>query len=116
MTKTRPNKPARTKSAGTPKTKKRELKAKRPGNSRAGSAAPVSPGQGSRPTKASQCLALLRRGDGASLHELMTATGWQSHSVRGFLSGAVKRKLGLTVTSSVGPDNVRRYRVATGEA
>jgi hypothetical protein len=49
-------------------------------------------------TKKDLVLALLRRDQGASLDELMTATGWQAHSVRGFLSGTVKKKLGLTVT------------------
>lgn len=63
-------------------------------------------------TKSSQCLTLLRRNEGTTVTELMAATGWQSHSVRGFLSGAVKRKLGLTVTSSVEQDGVRRYHLA----
>lgn len=44
-------------------------------------------------------LALLRRPEGASLADLQAATGWQAHSVRGAISGAIKRKLKLEVTS-----------------
>jgi len=49
------------------------------------------------PSKQELCLDLLSRPDGASVEELQAATGWQTHSVRGFLSGTVKKKLGLTV-------------------
>ncbi len=41
----------------------------------------------------------------------MKATGWQAHSVRGFLSGAVGKKAGLTVTSTKAEDAERRYAV-----
>ena len=43
----------------------------------------------------------------------MQATDWQQHSVRGFLAGTVKKKLGFTLTSSKESDEARRYRVAT---
>lgn len=39
------------------------------------------------------------------------ATGWQPHSVRGFLSGVIRKKMGLTVTSRKGDDGERRYSV-----
>ena len=55
----------------------------------------------------------LRSTRGATLEALMEATGWQAHSVRGFLSGTVKKKLGLTVASEVGKDGARRYRIET---
>ena len=55
-------------------------------------------------------VALLRRPNGASLEELMAATGWQKHSVRGALSGAVKKKLGLPVISEK-VDGARVYRL-----
>ena len=58
-------------------------------------------------SKASQVLELLKGSDGATLAELMKVTGWQAHSVRGFLSGTVGKKLGLTVTSTKGEDGER---------
>jgi hypothetical protein len=53
--------------------------------------------QKTRPTetKADVVLKKLRLAKGATLHQLIEATGWQAHSVRGFLSGTVKKKLGL---------------------
>ena len=43
---------------------------------------------------------------------MMAATGWQAHSVRGFLSGTVRKKLGFDVSSEKDDDSVRRYRIA----
>jgi Protein of unknown function (DUF3489) len=63
-------------------------------------------------TKGAEITALLKRNSGATLDELTAASGWQAHSVRGFLSGTLKKKLGLTVTSERGEDGVRRYRIA----
>jgi hypothetical protein len=62
-------------------------------------------------SKTAQVLDLLQRSGGASLKELMKATGWQAHSVRGFLSGALGKKMGLTVTSTKAEDEERRYSV-----
>ncbi len=45
-------------------------------------------------------LALMRRDGGATLGELIAATGWQAHSVRGAIAGHIKKKLGLTVSST----------------
>jgi len=53
---------------------------------------------------------LLRRPDGAPLSELMATTGWQAHSVRGAIAGALKKKLGLTITSEKTPSG-RTYRI-----
>jgi hypothetical protein len=59
-------------------------------------------------------LDLLRQANGASLPEISAATGWQAHSVRGFLSGTVRKKLGLNLVSVIPGDGVRRYTI--GEA
>ena len=66
----------------------------------------------SKSTKTDQVLQLLKRSKGASVPDLMKATGWQAHSIRGFLSGAVKKKMGLTVVSEKDAKGVRRYRIA----
>ena len=71
-----------------------------------------------KPTKIEQCLALLSTPHGATIDELKTATGWQAHSVRGFLAGTVKKKLGLGLglDSQKADDGVRRYRVVQAGA
>ena len=61
-------------------------------------------------SKTAKVLNLLKRSGGATLKELTKATGWQSHSVRGFLSG-VGKKMGLKVTSTKAEDKDRRYSV-----
>lgn len=66
-----------------------------------------------RVTKQEQVLTLLSRPEGASIEEIMHATDWQQHSVRGFLAGTVKKKLGFTLTSSKDRGEARRYRIAT---
>jgi hypothetical protein len=58
----------------------------------------------------------LRRPNGATLAELVDATGWQSHSVRGAISGTIKRKMGLAVETQMVPDRGRIYRVVEGAA
>ena len=63
-------------------------------------------------TKQATVLAMLRRQSGASIAEIVDATGWQPHSVRGFLTAAVKKRLGISVISEKGEDGVRRYYVA----
>lgn len=61
-------------------------------------------------SKKAAVLELLRRKQGATLAEIMTATGWQAHSVRGFISGALVKKMGLTVASTKREDATRTYR------
>lgn len=64
-------------------------------------------------TKHAQLLQLLNRPEGASIEDMMQATAWQQHSVRGFLAGTVKKKMGLALTSSKAEGDVRRYRIAS---
>ena len=63
-------------------------------------------------SKAEKVLDLLKRSGGASLKDIMKATDWQAHSVRGFLSGTVHKKMGLTITSSKGEDGERTYSIS----
>src|SRR5580692_11298376 len=64
-----------------------------------------------RVTKQERVLTLLSQPEGASIEEMMQATDWQQHSVRGFLAGTVKKKLGFPLTSSKSNDDARRYRI-----
>ena len=63
-------------------------------------------------SKTAKVLAMLRRAEGATLQQIMSVTGWQAHSVRGFVSGTLGKKLHLTVVSAKGEDGQRRYSVA----
>lgn len=58
---------------------------------------------------------LLKRPEGATIGQLVEATGWQAHSVRGAIAGALKKKHGLTITSAKEGD-VRVYRASSGGA
>jgi hypothetical protein len=66
-----------------------------------------SPGPQKPPSKLDILAGLLRKEGGATVTELCTATGWQTHSVRGAMSGALKKR-GLVVTSTKAGDE-RRY-------
>ena len=62
-------------------------------------------------TKQATLIAMLRAPDGATIEEIMAATNWQSHSVRGAMAGALKKKLGLDVTSEKDDARGRIYRL-----
>jgi hypothetical protein len=63
-----------------------------------------------RVTKQGRVVDALCRPEGATIAEIMELTGWQEHSVRGFISGAVKKKLGLSV-ERITEDGRISYRV-----
>jgi hypothetical protein len=113
-------KPTKKASAGkrgahvAPSKGKSAKKASPPKNATSAKKAPKSTkkASGSRDgSKASAILDLLRRKDGATLKELMKATGWQPHSVRGFLSGTVSKKMGLALGSAKREVGERSYRI-----
>ena len=62
-------------------------------------------------TKQATLIAMLRAPDGATIEEIMAATGWQSHTVRGAMAGALKKKLGLEVISEKVDGRGRVYRL-----
>ena len=68
----------------------------------------------SAPSQSKQDLVIqmLRRQSGVTVEDIVAKTGWQPHSVRGFFSGLVRKKLKLPLVADVGKDGVRRYHVA----
>jgi hypothetical protein len=64
-----------------------------------------------RPSKQDEVIAMLRRPEGATIDEVVSATGWQRHTVRGVFSGTLKKKLGFTVASAK-EERGRVYRIA----
>lgn len=63
-------------------------------------------------TKQAELIALLSRTKGASVTEMADALGWQSHTVRGAMAGALKKKLGFTIGSEKDEKRGRVYRIA----
>ena len=91
--------PVKGKSAKKAKaTKKTPKAAKQAGGAREGS-------------KGAKIIDLLKRPNGATLAEIMKAAGWQAHSVRGFISGTLTKKMGLAVVSTRGEDGERNYSI-----
>ena len=71
---------------------------------------------GARPdTKHARIIAMLRKPAGATIAAIMAVTDWQQHSVRGFLAGVVREKLGLNLVSDQ-TDKGRIYRIKEGKA
>lgn len=63
-------------------------------------------------TKAATMIELLTSKQGATIAEMMQATGWQAHSVRGFLAGSLRKRHGLATASEKPEGEPRRYRLA----
>ena len=63
-------------------------------------------------TKLAQLEAMLRRPNGATIEQISNSLIWQAHSVRGAMSGALKKKQGLTITNEKTDDGRRLYRIA----
>jgi hypothetical protein len=102
---------ARRVAPGKPRSRKKASSAgRRPKSQKA--AKQAKPAAGAREgSKAGKVLGLLRRPDGASLKELMKATGWLAHSVRGYLSGTVSKRMKLKLVSAKSENGERRYFV-----
>ena len=62
-------------------------------------------------TKLAQLEAMLRRPDGATIEQISKSLVWQAHSVRGAISGTLKKKQGLTITNEKTDDGRRLYRI-----
>jgi hypothetical protein len=93
-----------------------EQRSTKPGPSpKADAAKAAAPKTRTKPSKAQTVIALLRRKKGATLAELATATGWQQHSVRGLISGTIKKKLQLDVDVVKTGKSATRYRIAPGK-
>lgn len=67
-------------------------------------------------SKQTEVLGLLRRPQGSTIPAIMKATGWQQHSVRGFLAGVVRKKLGLILESEKSDSGDRVYRIVVGKS
>lgn len=73
---------------------------------------PRNPSKGTKPnaqTKHGKIVVLLQRKTGASIAELAKTTGWQRHSVHGFMSGTLKKKQNISITSRKEENKDRRY-------
>jgi uncharacterized protein DUF3489 len=106
----------RTKRQRPPKATHKSIQTKTPKRQTRSKSAVRSRGHvkpGTAKTKQQICLDLLGRPEGATVEELQAATGWQQHSVRGFLAGAVKKKLGLKLLSEKPEAGPRRYRIVS---
>lgn len=64
-------------------------------------------------TKQELVLSMLSQKGGTTITDIMAKTEWQTHTVRGFFAGTVKKKLGFALTSSKAAGDVRRYRIET---
>jgi hypothetical protein len=93
-------------------TSKKSAKMTKPAKAKKG--AKTAKPKGTRPgSKAEKVLDLMKRKEGATLAEIAKATDWQNHSIRGFVSGHVTKKLGLKVESTKSDGAERTYRIVS---
>jgi len=92
------------------KASKKAAKATKPAKAKKATKAPKAKSTRSG-SKAEKVLDLMRRKEGATLAEIAKATDWQNHSIRGFVSGHVTKKLGLKVESAKSDAGERTYRI-----
>jgi hypothetical protein len=113
---------ARRKPASRSTTGKPSRAVKRAGRPAAAASAPVPLNSATTPasdepkgrrtgTKQAELIAMLERKDGATIEEIVKATGWQPHTVRGAISGALKKRLGLAIGSEKIDGRGRVYRM-----
>ncbi len=96
-----------------PKQRSRRAERKPSGSKPKGRTPPAAARPG---TKQALLIDLLKRKKGATIDEAVEATGWQPHSVRGAISGTLKKKLGLMVTSERIGNSSRRYRIVAAKS
>ena len=104
--------PRRATSSRKPKAKKRATRGRKA--AKTAKPAPTRKPAGARrkPAPASKKAAILELlGRGATLAQIASATGWQNHSIRGFISGTVSKRLGLKVESTRDEQGQRHYRI-----
>jgi hypothetical protein len=103
--------------AATPPKRRAKAKAAKAKSIKAEKAAAVEKPQLRAGTKQAQMIEMLKRPKGATVEQIAAATGWQHHTIRGAISGALKKKLGLTVeatrTREVGPHKTGAKRSST---
>ncbi len=115
----RPNEVIAAKMAAETKSSDRPGRVKRSSSKKAAApsakATKASPGRRAPDSKQDQIVALLRQPGGTTLDVLVKSTGWQKHSVRGFLAGTVRKKLKLPLRSEK-IDGIRTYRIGASRA
>ena len=106
----KPQKSAKKAAAKKEAAPKKEAKPKKQAKATSKNASKATaPREGS---KKETVLDLLRRKDGATMAEIAKATDWQNHIIRGFISGQLTKRMGLTVESSKNEAGERAYRIA----